>query len=125
MHAKEYALRRVKWLPVSGAFHTQLMKPATQPVFNKLKNITFKKPSIVVHSNVTSHAYRNEEGIKKLLVEQMYKAVKWEQTMHLIYSRDPDEHFPLTYEVGPGKQLGTLLKLINGKAFRQYKNVDV
>ena len=124
-HTKEFAIRRVKWLPVSGAFHTRLMQSATEPVFKKLKNLTIQKPSIVVHSNVTSKPYTGEEVIRKLLIEQIYKSVKWEQTMHLMYSRNQGEHFPWTYELGPGKQLGTLLRLINGKAYAQYKSVDV
>lgn len=62
--------------------------------------------------------------MSKLLTEQLYKPVKWEQTMHVLYSRPDGEAFPYTFEVGPGKQLGSILKMINVKAFSQYKNVE-
>ena len=58
-------------------------------------------------------------------MEHMYKPVKWEQTMQTLYQRREGEGFPKTYEVGPGTQLGVILKMINRKAHESYTHIDV
>ena len=55
----------------------------------------------------------------------MYKPVKWGQTMQTLYQRREGEGFPKTYEVGPGTQLGVILKMINRKAHESYTHIDV
>ncbi|XP_077982967.1 malonyl-CoA-acyl carrier protein transacylase, mitochondrial-like [Glandiceps talaboti] len=124
-NAKEFYLRNVKRLPVSGAFHTSLMQPA-QPAFSKAAmNITFDKPAIQVHANVSGKPYRNQHSILKLLTEQIAKPVMWEQTMHYIYEREQGLAFPHSFEIGPGKQLGSLLSRVNAKARKSYSNIEV
>ena len=45
--------------------------------------------------------------------------------MHTLYQRKGDMPFPNTYEVGPGKQLGTILRMVNNKAYASYQAVEV
>ncbi|XP_074644663.1 malonyl-CoA-acyl carrier protein transacylase, mitochondrial-like [Tubulanus polymorphus] len=123
-NAKIFGIRRMKMLPVSGAFHTDLMIDVKQPLKSALNNIQINKPLISVHNNVTAKR-ANQKSLVHHLVSQVYKPVKWEQTMHVLYSRDQGQSFPSTYELGPGKQLGTILRQINSKAFRTYKSVEV
>jgi [acyl-carrier-protein] S-malonyltransferase len=56
---------------------------------------------------------------------QVVSPVKWEQIMHIMFSRPQGEDFPSTFEAGPGSQLGAMLKLVNGKAHTKYTHVDV
>lgn len=112
-------------LPVSGAFHTRLMEPAVEPLAEVLKSIEIQKPLVCVYSNVDGKKYMHSKHIQKLLVKQVVSPVMWEQTMHSVYERKQGTEFPYTYEVGPGKQLGTILKKCNLKAWKQYKHVDV
>lgn len=121
----EFGIFGCKRIPVSGAFHTKLMKDASYKVQRFLEKETIKTPAISVHSNLTSHKYRQPKLIKQGLVQQMYKPVKWEQIMHILYSRTENVEFPQTYELGPGKQLGFLLRKTNMKAFKSYYNIDV
>lgn len=123
-NAGEFGIKRIQRLPVSGAFHTPLMLPAKKRFLSVLSGVEFQYPVIPVHSNVNSFKYGSPKGISKLLTEQLHKPVKWEQTMHVIYSRPEGEDFPKTFEVGPGKQLGSILKMINAKAFANYKNIE-
>ncbi|XP_014681595.1 PREDICTED: probable malonyl-CoA-acyl carrier protein transacylase, mitochondrial [Priapulus caudatus] len=116
LNKEEFGLLRMRRLPVSGAFHTPLMGEVIGPLRDALKQIEIRAPLIHVHSNVDGMRYRNPEHIRKQLVKQVLKPVKWEQTMHAIYERKPDVLFPRTYEVGPGKQLTTILKMVNRKA---------
>ncbi|OWK03729.1 hypothetical protein Celaphus_00013716, partial [Cervus elaphus hippelaphus] len=124
-NSSKYHFRRTKMLPVSGGFHTSLMEPAVEPLARVLKAIDVKKPLVSVHSNVDGNKYTHARHIQKLLVRQLVSPVKWEQTMHAIYERKKGTAFPQTFEVGPGKQLGTILKSCNLQAWRSYSHVEV
>ncbi|NXX36603.1 FABD protein, partial [Nicator chloris] len=123
-NARKYYFKRTKMLPVSGAFHTRLMEPAVEPLAEVLKSIEIQKPLLCVYSNVDGKKYMHSKHIEKLLVKQVVSPVLWEQTMHSVYQRKQGTEFPYTYEVGPGNQLGAILKQCNLKAWKQYKHVD-
>ncbi|XP_057599421.1 malonyl-CoA-acyl carrier protein transacylase, mitochondrial [Hippopotamus amphibius kiboko] len=124
-NSSKYHFRRTKMLPVSGGFHTRLMEPALEPLAQVLKAIDVRKPLVSVHSNVDGNRYMHSKHIQKLLVQQVVSPVKWEQTMHAIYERKKGTEFPRTFEVGPGKQLGTILKSCNLQAWKSYSHVEV
>ncbi|XP_039197260.1 malonyl-CoA-acyl carrier protein transacylase, mitochondrial isoform X2 [Crotalus tigris] len=124
-NSRKFSFARVKMLPVSGAFHTRLMKSAMQPLSEALESISIQQPLISVYSNVDSKKYMQPGQIQHYLVEQLVSPVKWEQIMHRIYERNQGKKFPYTYEVGPGKQLGAILRSCNLKASRYYSNIDV
>ncbi|XP_015278465.1 PREDICTED: malonyl-CoA-acyl carrier protein transacylase, mitochondrial [Gekko japonicus] len=123
-NSKKYSFARVKMLPVSGAFHTRLMEPVVEPLSEALQLISIQKPLIPVYSNVTSQRYTQPKQIKHLLAKQLISPVKWEQTMHAIYERKKGVRFPFTYEMGPGRQLGAILRNCNMRAWKFYKNID-
>uniref|UniRef100_A0A4X2KJJ2 Malonyl-CoA-acyl carrier protein transacylase, mitochondrial n=2 Tax=Vombatus ursinus TaxID=29139 RepID=A0A4X2KJJ2_VOMUR len=124
-NSSRYHFRRTRMLPVSGGFHTRLMEPALQPLAHALKKMDIKKPLISVYSNVDGTKYMHARHIQQLLVKQVVSPVKWEQTMHAIYERRKGTEFPQTFEVGPGKQLGAILKSCNLKAWKAYSHVEV
>ncbi|XP_075458909.1 malonyl-CoA-acyl carrier protein transacylase, mitochondrial [Ascaphus truei] len=124
-NSRKYHFARTKMLPVSGAFHTRLMEPAMEPLQKALKSIDIKQPYISVYSNIDGKKYRQASMIHRLLVKQLISPVKWEQTMHAIYERQKGSDFPRTFEMGPGKQLGTILRTCNLKAGKFYKNINV
>ncbi|XP_075066386.1 malonyl-CoA-acyl carrier protein transacylase, mitochondrial [Mixophyes fleayi] len=124
-NSKKFYFTRTKLLPVSGAFHTRLMEPAVEPLKDVLKKLNFKQPLINVYCNVDGKRYRHAPAIESLLAKQLVSPVKWEQIMHAIYERRQGMDFPWTLEMGPGIQLGTMLKICNLKAWRSYKNIDV
>lgn len=112
-------------LPVSGGFHTRLMEPALEPLEQVLKSIGVRKPLVSVHSNVDGNRYMHPRHIRKLLVRQLVSPVKWEQTMHAVYERRRGTAFPQTFEVGPGRQLGAVLRSCNLQAWKSYRHVEV
>lgn len=114
--AVKLCLRKLQRLPVSGAFHTTLMKPAIKSFKKALDNIELQEPRIDVYSNFTAKPYRNSEQIRKLLLKQMYSPVRWEQIMHTIYTRAQGTKFPKTYDLGSHGTLITLLGRVNLKA---------
>nr|XP_021498816.1 malonyl-CoA-acyl carrier protein transacylase, mitochondrial [Meriones unguiculatus] len=124
-NSAKYYFRRTKMLPVSGGFHTCLMEPAVEPLVKILGTIDIKKPLVSVHANVSGHKYMHPGHIRKLLGQQVVSPVKWEQTMHAIYERKKGTEFPSTFELGPGRQLGSILKNCNRQAWKSYNHVDV
>ncbi|XP_051976894.1 malonyl-CoA-acyl carrier protein transacylase, mitochondrial [Xyrauchen texanus] len=124
-NSRELHFMRTRLLPVSGAFHTPLMEPAEEPLRDILRKIEVRRPEIAVHSNVDGKRYMHDKHVRKQLAKQLVSPVKWEQTLHEIYERAQGQDFPHTYEVGPGKQLGSMLQKCNMKAFKNYTHVDV
>ncbi|XP_058481863.1 malonyl-CoA-acyl carrier protein transacylase, mitochondrial [Solea solea] len=124
-NSRRLQFTRVKPLPVSGAFHTELMASATEPLRDVLRQVEVRRPEINVYSNVDGKRYMSEGHVRRQLVKQLVSPVKWEQTLHQIYERAQGEKFPHTYEVGPGKQLGATLQRCNMKAFKTYTPVQV
>ncbi|XP_026720310.1 malonyl-CoA-acyl carrier protein transacylase, mitochondrial, partial [Athene cunicularia] len=123
-NAQKYSFIRTKMLPVSGAFHTRLMEPAVEPLAEVLKSIEIQKPLVCVYSNVSGKKYMHGEHVRQLLARQVVSPVMWEQTMHAVYQRRQGTEFPCTYEVGPGRHLGVILKKCNLKAWKQYNHID-
>ncbi|CAF3786740.1 unnamed protein product [Rotaria sp. Silwood1] len=123
---KVFGIRRIKYLPVSGAFHTPLMASAKLKLIKALDKIDMQPPLIQVMSNVTGKRHSNDiTAIKRSLSQQLTKSVLWEQSIHKMYQRSKHESYPNTFECGPGRQLGYLLRLNNNKAYQQYHHVDV
>lgn len=116
---------RTKPLPVSGAFHTELMESAAEPLRDVLRQVEVRRPEINVYSNVDGKRYMSESHVRRQLVKQLTSPVKWEQTLHEMYERTQGKRFPHTYEVGPGKQLGVTLQKCNRKAYANYSHVEV
>ncbi|KAM7378339.1 hypothetical protein PAMA_013303 [Pampus argenteus] len=124
-NSRRLQFMRTKPLPVSGAFHTELMESAAEPVREVLRQVEVRRPEINVYSNVDGKRYMNVDHVRRQLVKQLTSPVKWEQSLHEIFERMQGQTFPQTYEVGPGKQLGATLQKCNRKAFKTYTHVDV
>lgn len=70
-HKKKYKLKSIKKLPVSGAFHTNLMASAVEPFADALKNIFIEEPKIHVYGNIYGTPYRGIPNILKWLPQQV------------------------------------------------------
>uniref|UniRef100_A0A914UV70 Malonyl-CoA:ACP transacylase (MAT) domain-containing protein n=1 Tax=Plectus sambesii TaxID=2011161 RepID=A0A914UV70_9BILA len=124
--AKEYDVEVVKRLPVSGAFHTQRMRNAVEPMAAALESADLQLPTIDVYSNVTGQIYeRNISKMKRRLLDQIHQPVKWEQIQQLLLRKHVDSQFPRYFELGPGKQLGTMFYYVSKKAYKALTNVPV
>ena len=96
-------------LPVSAPFHCPLMKNATIEMTNLINDTKFNIPEINIISNVTATPENSTTEIKKLLIEQIEKPVRWrESIINMI-----DNNVNKFVEIGPGKVLSGLIKRIN------------
>ncbi|MCH7524393.1 MAG: ACP S-malonyltransferase [Bacteroidetes bacterium] len=106
---KEEGARRALVLPVGGAFHSPLMKPAREELTAAIENTSFSKPNCPIYQNVTAKAVTNETDIKANLILQLTSPVRWSQSVQQMIA-DGATHFT---EVGPGKVLQGLVRKIN------------
>ena len=111
--SEELKIKKIKniKLPVSAPFHCELMRSATDKMREEIIETDFKKPSIKIMSNVTAQETNDPNDIKRLLIEQIEKPVRWREiVINMISSRV--EKF---IEIGPGKVLSGLVKRIDNK----------
>ena len=109
--SEELKINKIKniKLPVSAPFHCELMKSASEKMREEINKTEFKKPEINIISNVTAKQINDTLDIKKLLIEQIEKPVRWREiVINMIDSKV--EKF---IEIGPGKILSGLVKRIN------------
>jgi [acyl-carrier-protein] S-malonyltransferase len=99
-------------LPVAGAFHTELMKPADDRLAEALAATTITPPVVPVWSNVDARPHTDPSEIRSLLVRQVLSTVKWEETIRGLLGAGVERF----YEIGPGRVLAGLLKRVNRKA---------
>ena len=109
---KEAGAKRALVLPVGGAFHSVLMKPAEEELAAAIEQTAFHKPLCPVYQNVTTTAVSDENAIKTNLIKQLTAPVKWTQSVQQMITDGATEFI----EVGPGKVLQGLVKKINKEA---------
>ena len=95
-----------KFLTVSGAFHSPLLKEASDQLEEVLAPLEFHAPSCPVVFNVT--ASMEHDDIKQLLKKQICSPVLFWQSIETL----ADEGVDTFVEIGPGKTLGKLVKQI-------------
>ena len=108
---KELKNKNIKFvkLSVSAPFHCPLMRKATEEMKQRILDTDFKKPVIEIFSNVTAKTANNPNDIKKLLIDQIEKPVRWRE----IISNMTQLGINNFIEMGPGKILSGLVKRIN------------
>jgi [acyl-carrier-protein] S-malonyltransferase len=110
--AREAGAKRAIKLPVSGAFHSPLMKPAVVGLTDAIATSAFTDPIFPVFSNVTAQASTTAADAKDLLLRQLTSPVRWSAEIRNIAARFPDA---LYVEMGPGNVLtGLMARLVKG-----------
>ena len=107
---KEKGARRALILPVSGAFHSDLMNSASNELKKGIDNIDFKKPNCPIYQNFTASAVIDPLFIRENLLNQLTGPVLWTQSINKMISNGVKEFI----EVGPGNTLQGLIKKIDG-----------
>ena len=106
---KELGAKRALVLPVGGAFHSPLMKPAEEELAKAIEETTFNAPICPVYQNVTTTAVTDPTEIKKNLIAQLTAPVKWTQSVQNMIADGATEFI----EVGPGNTLQGLVKKVS------------
>ncbi len=103
--AKSKGAKRAIALPVSGAFHSLLMKDAAEEMKNALANAQIHAPIVPLVANVTAQKTVDANEIRDLLVKQITGSVRWRETMLLMAQEGIEE----VVEIGSGKVLAGLV----------------
>eukprot|EP00933_Yihiella_yeosuensis_P052954 TRINITY_DN51111_c0_g1_i1.p1 TRINITY_DN51111_c0_g1~~TRINITY_DN51111_c0_g1_i1.p1 ORF type:complete len:561 (+),score=136.95 TRINITY_DN51111_c0_g1_i1:93-1775(+) len=117
---------QAKVIKAGGAFHTPLMEPAQKELNRALDAALpkMKPPRCSIYMNTTGKrvpAGTAPAEFVDLLKRQMTNEVLWEQSMkQMIFDQVKD-----FYEVGPLKQLKSMMKRIDPDAFKKTENISV
>lgn len=106
---KEAGAKRALRLPVGGAFHSPLMRPAAERLEKAIFETTFYTPNCAVYQNVSARGETNKSVIQKQLLEQLTSPVRWTQSVQQMIA-DGATTF---YEFGPGDVLKGLIRKID------------
>ena len=111
LFSQELKKKNIKFinLPVTAPFHCPLMKSATEEMKDIIINTEFKDPLISIVSNVTAKPLNKSDEIKKLLLDQIEKPVRWRESIENMINQGINNFI----EMGPGKILSGLVKRID------------
>ena len=119
--AKEKGAKRAIALPVSGAFHSNLMLAAQDQMKVALKEADIKSPTIPVIANVIADLVTNPDQIRDLLAQQITGTVRWRETMLSMADKGIEE----VIEIGSGKVLSGLVgRTCPGMKSRSIQNTE-
>jgi [acyl-carrier-protein] S-malonyltransferase len=103
--AKAKGAKRAIALPVSGAFHSDLMLEAQNQMKIALAKAKINAPIIPLIANVTSNLVSDPNQIRELLTRQITGSVRWRETMLFMAAQGVEE----IIEIGSGKVLSGLV----------------
>ena len=101
--------RRAISLPVSAPFHTKMMQPAAFKLAESLDDTVFSPPLIPIVFNVNAQLEQNEDRIRDLMLEQIYRPVRWVNCIQKLAELGVTG----IVECGPGRVLSGLSKRID------------
>jgi [acyl-carrier-protein] S-malonyltransferase len=109
--AKARGAKRAIMLPVSGPFHSALMRPAAERLAQKLEATPVNAPQIPVINNVDVGIETDPARIRDALLRQLYNPVRWVEVIRHMAKSGVTQ----VAECGPGKVLAPLVKRIQSE----------
>lgn len=108
-------------LPVSHAFHSDIVSPASPFLLAELEKIDIQPPSVTLLSNVTAEPYPTDDNaarwIKDTLSVHLARPVEWQKMVERAYA----DGFRVFIEVGPKRALSSFVKdILKDKAHASY-----
>ena len=110
-------VKRALLLPVSAPFHCSLMQPAADEMAQALAEVAMNEPVVPLISNVKAAAVWEMDDIRRLLVEQVTRMVRWRECM--LHAKEAGAM--RIVELGAGKVLAGLAKRID----REFETVSL
>ncbi|MBF4210526.1 ACP S-malonyltransferase [Pseudomonas donghuensis] len=103
---KAAGAKRALPLPVSVPSHCELMRPAAERFAESVNAIDWQAPQIPVVQNVSAAVAADLDTLKRDLLEQLYKPVRWVECVQTLAAKGAVN----LVECGPGKVLAGLNK---------------
>jgi [acyl-carrier-protein] S-malonyltransferase len=102
--AKAKGAKRAVLLPVSVPSHSSLMVGAAEKLAARLAQVEVRMPDVPDVYTVDVRRHASPDGIRQSLKEQLYKPVRWADTVRAMIASGVD----CFVECGPGKVLTSL-----------------
>ena len=119
--AGEAAGFRTVPLKVAGAFHSPLMQPAADRMAAELEKVQIQLAAEDGLCQRDGEPHADAASIKQLLVDQIVKPLRWEQTMQTLVGSGDARYI----ELAPGRVLTGLVKKINRRLpIESFASVD-
>jgi [acyl-carrier-protein] S-malonyltransferase len=110
--AKQAGAKRAVRLPVAGAFHSPLMKPAESGLRDAIEGTELADPAFPVFSNVTADPCTTTACARETLVRQLTAPVRWTDQVRNMAAAHPGA---VWIELGPGNVLtGLITRAVSG-----------
>ena len=106
--AGELGARRVVPLEVSGAFHTEVMRPAQEQLEQALAALELRPAAVPIVANTTALPISTSEDVRQELSCQLCGCVLWQQSVEFMASQGVIRFL----EIGPGTVLTGLMRRI-------------
>jgi [acyl-carrier-protein] S-malonyltransferase len=106
--ARARGAKRAVQLPVSVPSHSRLMTGAARRLAEKLAGVEVRMPDVPAVYTVDVQVHASPDGIRRALTEQLYKPVRWAETVRAILATGTTT----LVECGPGKVLTSLNRRI-------------
>ncbi len=110
--ARERGAKRAIRLPVSGAFHSQLMAPVVEAMRPAIENVNVLPPRVPVISNVTGTPISASDDVRRELLDHICASVRWVDSVRWLRVNGVSSF----YEVGPDNVLAGLIARIDRSA---------
>jgi len=107
--ASDMGARKVITLPVSGAFHSSLMKYASDGLSKILDEIDFNDSEVPIIANSTGLPVKSADEIKEELLKGLCSCVQWKDSIQYMVNNGVSNFI----EFGPSRVLSSLIKRIN------------
>ncbi len=106
--AQAQDVRRVVRLEVSGAFHTEVMRPAQDALDGTLRDVELHHTAVPVVANTTAGPVTTPEEVRQELAQQLCGCVMWQASVEYMVAQGVTRFV----EVGPGNALTGLTRRI-------------
>jgi [acyl-carrier-protein] S-malonyltransferase len=107
--AKKAGAKMAVALPVSGAFHSPLMRAAGREMAQLIEAAPFRDAEIPVYQNTSARPAQTADELKAALRAQMTGPVRWSESVRAMIADGATEF----YELGAGKVLCGLIGRID------------
>ena len=106
--AQAQGVRRVVRREVSGAFHTEMMRPAQDELDGTLRDVELHHTAVPVVANTTARPVTTPEEVRHELAQQLCGCVMWQASVEYMVAQGVTRFV----EVGPGNVLTGLTRRI-------------
>lgn len=97
---------RVMPLKVSSAFHSELMRSASEEFYSKIENIKFNAPKVSFYSNILGCELKDFSDMRTILAKHIISPVKFTDELENLFA----DGYTTFIELGPNKVLTGLVK---------------